>query len=107
MGVDIVWSKDGVGNPPAQGQTVIVHYVGKLTNGKEFDSSRKRGKPFEFVLGKGQVIKGWDEAFKQMNKGACATLTISPDFGYGKKGAGGVIPPDATLIFDVELIDFK
>eukprot|EP00042_Codosiga_hollandica_P017770 m.49959 g.49959 ORF g.49959 m.49959 type:complete len:109 (+) comp48040_c0_seq1:1459-1785(+) len=108
MGVDIKVTKPGDGSTyPQKGQTVVAHYTGRLTNGKEFDSSVKRGKPFTFVIGKGQVIKGWDEGFAKMSKGEKATLTISPDFGYGPSGAAGVIPPNATLIFDVELIDVK
>ena len=81
--------------------------AGTLTNGKKFDSSRDRGKPFEFRLGMGEVIRGWDEGVVQMSVGQRAKLTVSPDFGYGSKGAGGVIPPNATLIFDVELLSFK
>merc|ERR1712200_175741 len=88
-----------------KGDKVIVHYTGTLTNGKKFDSSRDRGKPFECAIGVGQVIRGWDEGFTQLSKGQQAKLTITPDYGYGASGAAGVIPPNATLIFDVELID--
>ncbi|GKT27629.1 FK506 binding protein [Aduncisulcus paluster] len=92
---------------PKRGDTIAVHYEGKLTNGKMFDSSRKRGKPLEFQVGKGQVIRGWDEGLLTMCVGEKATLTIDPDFGYGARGAGGIIPPNATLIFDVELVAIK
>ena len=86
---------------------VYVFLTGTLTNGKKFDSSRDRGKPFEFKLGMGQVIRGWDEGVAQMSVGQRANLTCSPDYAYGDRGAGGVIPPNATLIFDVELLSFK
>nr|CDS26820.1 fk506 binding protein [Hymenolepis microstoma] len=108
MGVDIEVIKPGNGTDyPQKGQTVQVHYTGTLTNGKKFDSSRDRGQPFEFKLGRGEVIKGWDEGVAKMSLGERSKLTISPDYGYGSRGAGGVIPPNATLIFDVELISFK
>ena len=92
---------------PKSGQTVSVHYTGTLENGKKFDSSRDRGKPFKFKIGAGQVIKGWDEGVAQMSLGQKSKLTISSDFGYGTQGAGGIIPPNATLIFDVELISIE
>ncbi|KAK7101077.1 peptidyl-prolyl cis-trans isomerase FKBP1A-like [Littorina saxatilis] len=108
MGVDVETIQPGDGsNFPQKGQTVTVHYTGTLKNGKKFDSSRDRNKPFQFKLGVGEVIRGWDEGVSKMSKGQRAKLTISSDFGYGAQGAGGVIPPNADLIFDVELIDYK
>ena len=94
------------GSCPAPGTKVKVHYTGKLTNGTVFDSSVSRGQPLEFVVGVGQVIKGWDQGIPQLKKGEKATITCPPDYAYGAAGAGGVIPPNATLIFDVELVDF-
>ncbi len=98
---------EGTGPSPEKGQTVTVHYVGMLTDGKEFDSSVKRGQPFAFTIGVGQVIKGWDEGVSTMKVGGKRRLTIPPNLGYGAAGAGGVIPPSATLIFDVELLGVK
>jgi len=92
---------------PKQGQTVHVHYTGTLQNGTKFDSSRDRGKPFTFKIGTGTVIKGWDEGFKQLSVGTKAKLTCSPDYAYGARGHPGVIPPNATLIFDVELLKIE
>ena len=86
---------------------VTVHYTGKLLDGTVFDSSVKRNKPFEFTVGVGQVIKAWDQGITQLKKGQKAILTCPPEYAYGSNGAGGVIPPNATLIFEVELIDFK
>ncbi|NJN72769.1 MAG: FKBP-type peptidyl-prolyl cis-trans isomerase [Limnothrix sp. RL_2_0] len=97
----------GEGDFPMEGEMVTVHYTGKLTDGKVFDSSVKRNDPFSFVIGVGQVIKGWDEGVITMKPGGKRTLVIPPDLGYGARGAGGVIPPNATLIFDVELISIR
>ena len=85
------------------GNKVAVHYTGKLTNGQVFDSSVSRGRPLEFTVGVGQVIRGWDEGICQLKVGEKAVLTCPPDYAYGEAGAGGVIPPNATLIFEVEL----
>lgn len=97
----------GTGAQAQAGKTVSVHYTGKLPNGKVFDSSIPRGQPIEFKLGAGRVIKGWDEGIALMKVGGKARLTIPPSLGYGERGAGGVIPPNATLIFDVELVSVK
>ena len=94
----------GAGAEATSGQKVTVHYTGWLTNGTKFDSSKDRGDPFVFNLGKGQVIKGWDEGVKGMKVGGKRKLTIPPAMGYGARGAGGVIPPNATLVFEVELL---
>ena len=108
MGVELETLTPGDGvRIPKKGQTVSVHYDGFLTNGQKFDSSRDRGQQFSFKLGQGQVIRGWDEGVAQMSVGQKVRMTISPDYGYGARGAGGVIPPNATLIFDVELFSFK
>jgi FKBP-type peptidyl-prolyl cis-trans isomerase len=95
----------GSGATAAPGNVVKVHYTGWLTTGEKFDSSRDRGQPFSFPLGGGQVIKGWDEGVAGMKVGGQRQLRIPPQLGYGASGAGGVIPPNATLIFDVELLD--
>lgn len=94
----------GTGATAAAGQKVSVHYTGWLTNGTKFDSSKDRGDPFEFPLGGGRVIKGWDEGVQGMKIGGKRKLTIPPALGYGARGAGGVIPPNATLVFEVELL---
>jgi FKBP-type peptidyl-prolyl cis-trans isomerase len=100
-------TKVGTGAEAKAGQNVAVHYTGWLTNGTKFDSSKDRGQPFTFRLGGGQVIKGWDEGVQGMKIGGVRKLTIPADLGYGARGAGGVIPPNATLVFEVELLDVK
>ena len=107
-GLQITDSKVGTGAPPKTGQTCIMHYTGWLyengAKGKKFDSSVDRGEPFSFALGAQQVIKGWDQGVSGMKVGGKRTLIIPSELGYGARGAGGVIPPNATLIFDVELL---
>ena len=103
-GLKYVVLNEGTGATPKTGQTVVVHYTGTLEDGTKFDSSRDRGQPFSFKLGVGQVIKGWDEGLSTMKVGDRRKLTIPPELGYGARGAGGTIPPNATLIFDVELL---
>jgi FKBP-type peptidyl-prolyl cis-trans isomerase len=104
----------GAGADATPGRRITVHYTGWLYDdtkadhkGRKFDSSRDRNEPFTFQLGAGQVIRGWDEGFAGMKVGGQRTLTIPPDYGYGARGAGGVIPPNATLVFDVELLDVR
>jgi FKBP-type peptidyl-prolyl cis-trans isomerase FkpA len=106
--------KEGTGAEAVTGKTVVVHYTGWLYDdsapdhkGTKFDSSRDRGDPFDFPLGAGHVIKGWDQGVAGMKVGGQRTLVIPPEMGYGARGAGGVIPPNATLVFDVELLDVK
>jgi FKBP-type peptidyl-prolyl cis-trans isomerase len=96
--------QEGSGAEAVTGKRVTVHYVGKLTDGKQFDSSVDRGQPFSFNLGAGEVIKGWDEGVAGMKVGGKRQLIIPPHMGYGERGAGAVIPPNATLVFDVELL---
>jgi len=108
MGVTVETIRPGDGKTfPKAGQTVVVHYTGTLLNGTKFDSSKDRNKPFKFQISKGQVIKGWDEGVIQMSVGQVANLTCTPDYAYGDKGAGGVIPPNATLKFEVELLGLE
>ena len=102
--VDVV---EGTGPSPQAGQSVTVHYTGTLESGRKFDSSLDRGEPFTFSIGIGQVIKGWDEGVMSMKVGGKRRLIIPPNLGYGARGAGGVIPPNATLIFEVELLGIK
>jgi peptidylprolyl isomerase len=97
----------GTGAEPAKGQTVVVHYVGTLENGTKFDSSRDRNSPFSFKIGVQEVIGGWDEGVATMKVGGRRQLIIPPNLGYGARGAGNVIPPNATLVFDVELLDVR
>ena len=110
-GLKITDAKVGTGATPKAGQTCVMHYTGWLyqngAKGQKFDSSRDRGQPFEFPLGMGRVIKGWDEGVATMKVGGQRTLIIPPELGYGARGAGGVIPPNATLIFEVELVGVK
>jgi peptidylprolyl isomerase len=110
-GLQIADTKVGTGASPKTGQTCVMHYTGWLyqdgKKGAKFDSSLDRGQPFEFAIGTGQVIKGWDEGVATMKVGGKRTLIIPPQLGYGARGAGGVIPPNATLLFEVELIGVK
>lgn len=108
MELEIKTTQEGSGEVIVKdGDTISVHYIGKLTDGTKFDSSVDRGTPFEFTVGDGMVIEGWEKGFLGMKIGEKRTLTIPADMGYGSQGAGGIIPPNATLIFDVELLDIK
>jgi peptidylprolyl isomerase len=110
-GLKYIDTKVGTGPAPKTGQTCVMHYTGWLyeggKKGAKFDSSVDRGQPFEFPIGTGRVIKGWDEGVASMKVGGKRTLIIPPELGYGARGAGGVIPPNATLLFDVELLTIK
>ena len=106
-GLKYVELTPGTGASPGKGQTAVVHYTGWLTDGTKFDSSVDRKSPFSFQVGKGQVIAGWDEGVASMKVGGKRKLIVPPQLGYGRRGAGGVIPPDATLVFEVELLDIK
>lgn len=106
--VSIEVLQEGTGEAQAEaGDTVVVHYVGTLEDGTKFDSSHDRGQPFSFTLGEGQVIEGWERGVAGMTTGEVRRLTIPPELGYGERGAGGSIPPNATLIFEVELIEIQ
>lgn len=106
-GLQYVDLKKGSGREAHAGETAIVHYTGWLTNGTKFDSSKDRDEPFAFRIGAGRVIKGWDEGVEGMHIGGVRKLTIPPQLGYGARGAGNVIPPNATLVFEVELLDLR
>lgn len=104
-------TREGTGASPRTGQNCVMHYTGWLyesgQKGRKFDSSKDRGQPFSFAIGTGRVIKGWDEGVASMKVGGARTLIIPPALGYGARGAGGVIPPNATLLFEVELLELR
>jgi len=106
-GLTYLITRKGMGRLPKKGEMVVLHYTGMLTNGVTFDTSRERNVPFEFKLGEGRVIKGYDEGFSKLRVGDHAILIIPANLAYGSRGAGDVIPPDSTLIFVVELVDIK
>ena len=107
MPVKIETTKQGTGDGAKDGDTLVVHYTGTLTDGKKFDSSKDRNEPFEVTLGQRRVIAGWEQGLQGMKAGESRKLTIPPDLGYGARGAGGVIPPNATLVFEVDLLEIK
>ncbi len=107
MPVKIETTKPGTGDGAKDGDTLVVHYTGTLTDGKKFDSSKDRNEPFEVTLGQRRVIAGWEQGLQGMKAGESRKLTIPPDLGYGARGAGGVIPPNATLVFEVDLLEIK
>ncbi|MFA5833527.1 MAG: FKBP-type peptidyl-prolyl cis-trans isomerase [Bacteroidota bacterium] len=106
-GVNVEVITEGKGTSPKEGQMVTVHYTGWLTDSTKFDSSVDRGQPFKYQFGVGQVIQGWDDGVSTMKLGGKSRFTIPPELGYGRQGAGGVIPPNATLIFEVELLGIQ
>ena len=106
-GLKYIDLQEGDGESPSSGATAVVHYTGWLLDGTKFDSSVDRGEPFSFRVGQGQVIGGWDEGVASMKVGGKRKLIVPPDLGYGARGAGGGIPPNATLVFDVELLEVR
>lgn len=106
-GLKYAVTKEGSGEPIGTGKTATVHYTGWLTDGRKFDSSKDRGQPFQFRTGGGQVIRGWDLGVAAMKIGETRILVLPPELAYGSRGAGGVIPPNATLVFEVEVLDAK
>ena len=107
MPVQIETLKPGTGDGAKDGDTVVVHYTGLLTDGTKFDSSHDRNEPFDVTLGQRRVIAGWEQGLQGMKVGETRRLTIPPELGYGARGAGGVIPPNATLVFEVELLEIR